>query len=103
MTKSVLRITRTKAKTRARVGIAFDFHTDDPQAEKIFRGIGMCLKEALTPKEADELLRKFEAARKKLAAAGDPACKLCHGSGKVDRGNGTTKVCQCRRKSGGAL
>jgi hypothetical protein len=71
MTKPMVRVTRTKGEKRASIGLSFRFDTDDPQAEKIYRGIGLCLKEALTPEEAEQFMREFEAARKKLAGGSE--------------------------------
>lgn len=67
-TKSTVKVTRTKSKAK-RIGIsmAFEFDRDDPQAERLYRGIALLLREALTDEEAAEFLRKFEAERAKLA------------------------------------
>ena len=66
-TKQTLKVIRTKDKNRVRIGLSFAFNADDPQAEKIYRGIGLCLREALTDDEQCELLDKFETERAKLA------------------------------------
>jgi len=112
--KQTLNITRSKDPKRVKVGMSFEFDADDPRAARIYRGIGLCLKEAFTPAEAEQFLRKFETAtadprgaRRRLVDAlkktsADPGCKLCYGTGKLDRGNGSTKPCPCAKPKGGA-
>jgi hypothetical protein len=63
-----VKVIRTKNKKRVRIGLSFAFNADDPQAAKIYQGIALLLREALTDDEQRELLDKFEAERAKLAA-----------------------------------
>jgi hypothetical protein len=62
-------VTRTKEKKRAKVTLSFDFLVDDPQAQKIWNGIGLCLREALTEAEQLELMRQMEIERGKLTGS----------------------------------
>jgi hypothetical protein len=61
-----LKITRTKNTKRARIGISFEFNADDPQAERIYRGVGLCLREALTTEEALDFQKRLEVERLRL-------------------------------------
>jgi len=67
LTKQTIKVTRMKNKKRVRIGLSFVFNSDDPQAENIWRGIALCLREILTEEEQREMLDKFEAERAKLA------------------------------------
>lgn len=70
MSKPVnVRVTRTKNPKRAKVTLSFDFAVDDPQAKKIWNGIGLCLREALTEDEQRNLMRQMEIEREKLGLA----------------------------------
>jgi hypothetical protein len=69
------------------------------------------LKAGHGPKSFFSSLRFARAAFQRSSAPEKKGfCKLCHGSGKVDRGNGSTRPCTCvaglleshRRKSPGA-
>ncbi len=51
-----LKVIRTKNKKRVRIGLSFAFNADDPQAAKIYQGIGLMLREALTDDEQREFL-----------------------------------------------
>jgi hypothetical protein len=66
--KQILKVVRTKTTKRMSIGISFSFDEDDPRAPNIFRGIGLCLKEALTDEEARALLDRLEIERAKLLA-----------------------------------
>jgi len=52
--------------SRVKLAMSFEFDSDDPQAERIYRGFGLMLKEALTPDEAHVFMDRFEAARARL-------------------------------------
>lgn len=67
-TKQMVRVTKARNKKRVRISLSFGFNADDPQAQRIYNGIGLCLKEALTEDEAVEFMRQFEAERAKLVA-----------------------------------
>lgn len=47
---------------KVRISLAFTFDDDDERAEAFYRAIGLCLKEALTPEEAQDFIFKFQAA-----------------------------------------
>lgn len=53
-------------KGRVHIGLAFEFSSNDPQAARIYTGIGLLLREALSPDEQQEFLRQFKAAGERL-------------------------------------
>jgi hypothetical protein len=73
MIQTINVINSGKDDKRVSVGVSFEFDKDDPRAEHIYRGLALFLKEAFTPEEAEEFLRKFNAKRKKLVAKPEPA------------------------------
>jgi hypothetical protein len=53
---------------RVKIAMSFEFDGDDPQAQNIYRGFGLMLKEALTQDEVREFMEKFEAEKAKVMA-----------------------------------
>jgi len=68
--KQRFKVVKAKNSKRARIALSFEFNIDDPQAQRIFKGVGMCLREALTEEEQREFLSEFEIERAKILRAG---------------------------------
>jgi hypothetical protein len=66
--KQIVRIIQTTDKTVS-VRLSFTFDADDPRAERIYAGVGACLKEVLTEEEGEELLKQIAVERAKVAEA----------------------------------
>lgn len=61
-TKSRIKVTWIPGDD-VQIVLSLRFRGDDPRADNIYRGIGLCLKEAFTPEEAAEFIRQFERER----------------------------------------
>jgi hypothetical protein len=67
-TKQSIRVIKSKDRKRLRVSLSLAFDIDDPRAERIFKGIALCLHEAFTDDEAREFMRLLEGKRLELVA-----------------------------------
>ena len=96
MKKSVVKVTPAgpDAGNRVTLDMKFSFDASSPDAQKVWRGLVLMLQELLTTKELHEFARQLNRERDKLAKK-PPNCLKCKGTGKVDRGNGSTKACDC--------
>jgi hypothetical protein len=63
-TEIIVKRVKAAAGSKVKVSMSFEFDAADPTAADVYRGIGLLLREVLTPNEALEFLNKLNAARR---------------------------------------
>jgi hypothetical protein len=98
MKKTIVKVTAAgpNAGDRVNLNMSLTFDASSPTAPKVWRGLVLMLQELLTTEELHEFVRQLDRERAKLPKkSARSGCLKCHGAGIVDRGNGSTKPCDC--------